>query len=302
MMKSMTMYRLSNPTVLPPGAIDEALSRRALADPLPTQQQSHGWMHVTPEDKQFVTGIGPYVLRYGLRDRVLPPSVVSDEVEDRCVAFEEGRGYRPGRKQKLAIKDEVMMALLPRAFIKTRSILVYLDLQHGWVCVGHTGELADDVLSGLRGAFDDGLYSGAESWWDQPFSLEMLMTEWVARKSAPGELDIGSNALLARMDDVVAQMKYVNRPPLDEGAQSLISSGFRAHELQLIYKNRLQFTMTNGGRFKRIRFLEFMDQSPEREGEELDIAAEAEIFLGDFKAMVSELAETSNQTAEQAVI
>ena len=55
-------------------------------------------------------------------DRLLPGSVVAEEVEARAIDLEKQQGYKPGRKQMLELKELVTEELLPKHSYEAEAV------------------------------------------------------------------------------------------------------------------------------------------------------------------------------------
>lgn len=64
---------------------------------------------------------------------------------------------------------------------------------------------------------------------------------------------------------------------MDEAVRKLITSGYRTNALQVIWDERLAFTLTEGGAFKSVRQLDFMDS---KDDDDPNFGAEIVAFYG----------------------
>ncbi|VEB42933.1 Recombination-associated protein rdgC [Chromobacterium violaceum] len=61
-------------------------------------------------------------------DKVLPASVIRDFVEMKVQEIEDKELRKVGRKEKLALKEQITDDLLPRAFVRSGRTSAYLDI------------------------------------------------------------------------------------------------------------------------------------------------------------------------------
>jgi recombination associated protein RdgC len=96
------------------------------------------------------------LIALAIEQRLLPSSVVNDEVRERAEKLTEEQGYAPGRKALRELKERVTEELMPRAFTKRRTTFVWIDPQNGWFVVdaGSPGK-AEEVIEHLRFCLDD---------------------------------------------------------------------------------------------------------------------------------------------------
>lgn len=99
----------------------EMLARHCAANEGHTAVFAAPCAHSTAELAHHVAGHTLICLE--TEDRLLPGSVVSEEVETRAIDLEKRQGYKPGRKQMRELKDLVTEELLPKAFTQKRRTL-----------------------------------------------------------------------------------------------------------------------------------------------------------------------------------
>jgi recombination associated protein RdgC len=99
---------------------------------------------------------GQWLIALAVEQRLLPSSVVNDEVKDRAEAMEAQQGYAPGRKQLKELRERVTEELMPRAFTRRRTTFVWIDPQNGWFCVDASSPgKAEEVIEHLRHCLDE---------------------------------------------------------------------------------------------------------------------------------------------------
>lgn len=87
-----------------------------------------------------------YAFTVRIQERIIPSSVVTEETDKRIAAFKEagGRKYKRG-----GIKDEVLLELIPKAFIRTTNVLcVYLKTS-GLLLIANTGNKVLNTVYGM---------------------------------------------------------------------------------------------------------------------------------------------------------
>lgn len=97
-----------------PKEIDTTLF--GVVDPQPTQESN---LCLLP-DAIEAQGTLTYVARFS--DRILPSSVVKEETEKYIDHIAQTTGRKPGRKECREIKEQVIIELLPRAFLRRTHV------------------------------------------------------------------------------------------------------------------------------------------------------------------------------------
>ena len=136
--KNLYIYRFTKPFELSPEEISEQLTEFEF-QPCESQELSRtGW--VPPlgrhgSDLVHVNG-GNIMLCAKRQDKLLPASVVAEEVEQQIEMIEEAEARSVGRKEKQSLKEEMIFTLMPKAFV--RSSLQYALLHRvkgGWLSI-----------------------------------------------------------------------------------------------------------------------------------------------------------------------
>ena len=81
-------------------------------------------------------------------EKVLPAAVVNEMVQEKILEAEDQQGRKLSKKERTAIKDELIFELLPRAFTFSNKTYAYIDPKGGWLIVdAASSKKAEDLLS-----------------------------------------------------------------------------------------------------------------------------------------------------------
>lgn len=145
MIKSALIYKFNKPFNATPESLDEDLSEFKFI-PCGSQDISK-FGFVSPLGKNgelfchHASGIT--VITTMKEEKILPAQVIKEALEEKVETIEHEDGRNLAKKEKDALKDEIIMALLPRAFTKkTRLNFYILDLEFGKVIVADTSSPA----------------------------------------------------------------------------------------------------------------------------------------------------------------
>lgn len=134
--------------------LNDLLAAKECPECGPVVHSVDGFVHpVKGSDFAIDVGHGLIALMYQRVERMLPASVVNAELAKRVDKIEEAQARKVYRKERLQLKDEIILDLLPRAFTKASRNLVVIDTEQSRVFVdaaSHTR--AEEVLSTLRDA------------------------------------------------------------------------------------------------------------------------------------------------------
>lgn len=155
--KNLQLYRLPTPWNIDLAKFEELLGRGPFVKCPSNQPMSRGW--VSPRrDGTLVFSLGrQWMIALSVEQRLLPSSVVNEEVKERADAMEAQQGYAPGRKQLKELRERVTEELMPRAFTRRRTTWhAWIDPTNGWFCVDASSPAkAEEVIEHLRHCLDE---------------------------------------------------------------------------------------------------------------------------------------------------
>jgi recombination associated protein RdgC len=144
MFKNAIIYRLTQKL----GDPGENLEQRKIREPGALEVSTTGWGKVGHGPEIFHQVENCTILTHERREKILPSSVVNEEVQERVekVEIEEGRRLR--RSEVAGIKEQVLTELLPRALVRTVKTSVLIDDARGLLIVDTASpKRADDATA-----------------------------------------------------------------------------------------------------------------------------------------------------------
>ncbi|AJY50862.1 MULTISPECIES: recombination-associated protein RdgC [Halomonadaceae] len=252
--KHLHLYRLHDAPELSSDALASALQEHA-AKPLGNADARRlGW--TAPAGRmgggQLVHEIQSHRLLSALRqERLLPASVVKEEVDELVADIEASESRKVTRKEKTAFKEQVTENLLPRAFVRSQKIDLWWDTKGQMIGINASSRTrAEDILDLLRETLGSLKVT--------PLSSQTLpiraMTTWLGDvASRPADLQLGDQVeLKAKGDDGVLRARQVD---LDsDEIQQLLESGRQASKLAMSLEGRLSFVLHDDLALKSLRF------------------------------------------------
>ncbi|TVP45747.1 MAG: recombination-associated protein RdgC [Halomonas sp.] len=252
--KHLHLYRLHDAPELSSDALESALQEHA-AKPLGSADARRlGW--TAPAGRlssgQLVHEIQAHRLLSALRqERLLPASVVKEEVDELVADIEASEGRKVTRKEKTALKEQVTENLLPRAFVRSQKIDLWWDTRGQLIGINASSRTrAEDILDLLRETLGSLKVTPLSS---QTVPIR-AMTTWLGdAASRPSDLQLGDQVeLKAKGDDGVLRARQVD---LDsDEIQQLLESGRQASKLALSLEGRLSFVLHDDLALKSLRF------------------------------------------------
>ena len=292
--RNLQLYRLPTPWNIDLAKFDEQLARAPFVKCPSNQPMSRGWVSPRRDGALVYSQGRQWMIALSVEQRLLPSSVVNDEVRERAELIEAQQGYAPGRKQLKELRERVTEELMPRAFTRRRTTYVWLDPQAGWFCVNAGSPAkAEEVIEHLRHCLDDFPLTMLHT----QISPQSAMADWLAGGDAPGAFTIDRDCELKAVGEEKAAVRYVRHPLDGDGISGEIkahlASGKLPTKLALTWDDRISFVLGEKLEIKRLAFLDLLKEEAEKSAEHAD-----EQFDADFALMTGELARFLPQLVE----
>ena len=152
--KNLKLYRLTQSIAFEAEALEAAMASKR-ARPCASQElTTYGFLAPfgKGEDAPLVHVSGDFLLIAAQKEeRILPGSVVRDAVKEKVDEIEAEQMRKVFKKERDQIKDEIIQAFLPRAFVRRTSIFAAIAPKQGLILVNSASDRrAEDLLSTLR--------------------------------------------------------------------------------------------------------------------------------------------------------
>lgn len=281
--KNLQIYRLPQPWAMTAAEVEEKLAKHRFQPCGSQDPRSEGWVAPVDWDERLVyEQNGQWLIALGSEDRLLPASVVRQEVNERAQVQAETQGFRPGRKQMQAIKEEVLQEFLPRAFTRRSRMYAWIDLRNGW--------LAIDASSPTRGerlleALHDAIVPLPVRLLRTERSPAAVMTQWLLAGEASGGFTLDCDCELRAVNEEKSTVRYLRHPLEAPEIRAHLEAGKQPVRLGLVLQDRVAVTLTDKGELKKLAFLDVVRESLEK----LDEDDAAAVFDAEFLLMAAEL-------------
>jgi len=264
----------------------EQLDGKRFAPTLSQQVESLGWAPVADEQLLMETDEAVGLL-FRREERAVPPRVVRDHAA-RMLAEQEGE-REPSRDEVRQAREAALLELLPQAFPRQAETRVIVDRRHRQVWFANAGEKRNSQISSL-------LRETLGEWRITPaFGSEehgSRLTRWLL-EGPPAGFELGDSAkLLEPRDGGSITITRLGLP--DENVLAHLRDGMTVEQLELIWRDRLRFTMRADGALTKVKALETLDDEFDDDG--LDdpatrLEAEQRLSLDVLRRLTDDLRE-----------
>ncbi len=282
--RNLTLFRYSESIAKTLKSLDSKLDEQRLRPCGPLELATQGF--ISPygrTEESLVHRIGNYALLTVAREvRLLPSSVIGDELAARLQKITEKEGRKVGSKERKRLKEEILTDFLPRAFTQLSKLNAYFSLKNGWLALDTASrKAAEEAVTQVRlalGSFPAVPMAAEES-------PRALMTDWLIRGKLPEGLGLGDECELRDPAETGAVVRCRHQDLETDEVREHLKSGKQVFQLGLVFDDRIGFVL---GEDLTVRKLRFLDQVQDELGETTQESAIAELDA-QFTLMTLEL-------------
>jgi recombination associated protein RdgC len=282
--KNLSIFRLTEDFTLAPADLEQKLEQMAFRPCGSHEEFTFGWTSpLGKSSEQLVHSANGFLMLCGKKEeRVLPASVVNEMMQEKILETEEQQGRKLSKKERTAIKDELIFELLPRAFTFSNKTYAYIDPKGGWLIVdAASAKKAEDLLSSLRKCLGS-LPAVPLNTIEKPVKI---MTEWLVNNQAPDDITIEDECELRSPEEEGGIIRCKRHDLSLPEIKNHLDTGKEVIKLAVNWADRIAFIIDENLAIKRLKFLDLIqDQVADTES-----GSEAEQFDVDFSIMSLEL-------------
>lgn len=287
MFKNVLVYRITHWEQPELAVIEEKLAAAPFVECGASQPESFGW--VPPRGEQHGALIesvgGQLLLRLMVETKAVPGSAVKIRLDAELDKLEQETGRRPKGKRAKELKEQIVHELLPRAFPKRSSTLVWIDPEARCVVVD-TGsqKKADRITSALIEALGGGMVLGLLQ---TQLSPAVAMAQWLSTKEAPHGFSVDRECELKQPDSEKATVRYARHSLEIDEVGAHIEQGKVPVHLALTWDGRVSFTLTDALVLKKVKLLDVVLEGKDADdgGFDTDVA----IATGELRKLIPDL-------------
>lgn len=258
--RNLIFYRFTPEPGFTPEHLEEALSQHPFRPCGSQELSSLGWSRPVKEmgDMLVFASQGFMLINLLQEERILPASVVKDALADKVDSIEAEESRKVYRKEKLQLKDEVVLDLLPRSFTRRKGLHALVMPQQGWIAVDATShKRAEELLNALREA----LGSLKVALPLTHLSADKVMTGWLTGEALPQGWALSDECELRDPMAEGAKISIKGQELLSEEIQAHLEAGMLAKRLAVDWQQQVELVLHEDLSLHRLRLTEeFRDQ------------------------------------------
>ena len=281
--KNLAIYRFNEAFTLSATELEQRLDTLPFNPCGKLEFSSFGWSAPLGGGHPLVhTTNGFMMLCANKQEKVIPVPVINELTSEQVQLAEDQQGRKLRKKERDAIKDEVIHGLLPKAFTLSRKTYAYIDPKGGWLVVdAATAKKAEELLSHLRKTLGTLAVTPPST----QISPAYTMTQWLT-ETPPGDITIENECELRMPEEEGSIIRCKRQDLSSPEIKNHLDAGKQAIRLAITWGERISFILEDNLTIKRLRFLDILkEQAAETESQD-----DIDRFDVDFSIMSLELA------------
>ncbi len=283
--KNIKLYRFTQAVDYDENELDERLQEHRFRPCGKQDKSKFGWVPPLGRHGDLLThATGGYIMICGQKqEKLLPATVVNEELAEKAQAFEDKEGRKLYRKEREQLKDDIIATLLPRAFTRNQKTFAYISPKDRLLVLNCSSNTkAEEFLAALRETLGSLPVAPVATksipsdvltqWLQQGYGDEHFVVTDECELYNPKE---DGNVIRCRGQDLES----------DEIATHL-KAGKRVKQVGIEWNESIQCVIDQELAIKKLKFADFiLEQADESNAEDA-----AQQFDQDFAVMTLELA------------
>lgn len=251
--KNLFFYRFTKPFDTSSDALEAQLATAGFRPCSANEQMTLGWASPLKNSEQLIHVTDRYwMLCLQKQERILPGSVIAEQVEIKAEEMEDQQHRKLSRKEKADLKEAVILELMPKAFTRTTRQYAYLCPSQGYLIINtSSGKQADDFTAHLRKTIGS-LPVQLPTVQQAPGAI---LTQWVLNpETMPTNFTLGFDCELKSTGEDKGSVKYRGLELEREQIEQQIQAGMEVAQIALNWRESFQFVLSTDLCVKRIKF------------------------------------------------
>ncbi|MBM1195630.1 recombination-associated protein RdgC [Pseudomonas weihenstephanensis] len=276
--KNLLIYRLTQDLPFDAQVLETALATKLARACSSQELATYGF--VAPfgkgEDAPLVHVSQDFLLIAARKEeRILPGSVVRDALKEKVEEIEAEQMRKVYKKERDQLKDEIIQAFLPRAFIRRSATFAAIAPKQGLILVNAASpKRAEDLLSTLREVVG--------SLPVRPLAVKVApsatMTEWVKTQKAADNFFVLDECELRDTHEDGGIIRCKRQDLTSDEIQLHLSTGKVVTQLSLAWQDKLSFVLDDKLVVKRLKFEDLLQDEAEQNGGDDDLGQQDASF------------------------
>lgn len=238
--------------------LEEALETARFVECSPSQDKSVGWTEPRGQAHgPLVESIGgQWILKLQIETKAVPGAVVRRKADERIQEIETTTGRKPGKKESREIREDIVHALLPLAFSKQSSVMVWFDMEARLMMTDAASQgKSDEVITALVRVLDGLPLTLLQT----TVSPQTAMAQWLLAQSddeLPPAFSVERECVLKSANEDQAMVKFTRHLLATDEVRKHVIEGKLPTQLALSWEGKASFVLSETGVLKKVTYLD----------------------------------------------
>lgn len=298
MFKNALVYQLTQPAWAYIEPLKEEAPQRMFQPSGATQNISVGFTAIQPdviEDPVAdIQGVTLFAVKR--QEKKVPGQAVTDILADKIAAIEEEQERKVYRKERMTMKDEIILDLLPKMPPVSAVTRGYIDPTRNLVVIdAGSAPRAEEVLNLIR----DTIGSFPVLKLTPTGSPAFAMSGWLQAQDCPEGIALLDEAVLRHPGELGAVARLKNEDLVGEAVQAMLNEGRLVESLRIVTQN-VSLTVTDEAwKLKRLVWPDPVEESEPEEDEVAKFESDALLMTTTLRSIIGTLGTAFGGWAEQ---
>lgn len=282
--RNLQLYRLTRPLKLDAEELEARLRAHRARPCEPLEPATYGWAPPVEGGEALSHAAGGSVLLCARREeRLLPGTVVREELDAKVLELETNEARKVGRRERNQLRDELVQTMLPRAFTRSQKTLAFIDDRNGWLVVDAANRnRADELVTLLRESLGS-LPAQPPAVQEAPSAV---LSRWLNEGSAARGWTMLDECELQDTDDEAGRIACKRQDLTSDEIRAHLHAGKQVIRMAVDWQERLQFVLHDDLSLRRLRFADVVAEELDRVESDDRLA----LFDAQFSLLTLELA------------
>ncbi|HAU1021428.1 TPA: recombination-associated protein RdgC [Legionella pneumophila] len=234
--------------------LNHSLTEEALKPCPPHARFTYGWVPAFEQEMVHEVA-GSTLICLGKEERILPRGVINKMLKEKIQQI-EAQGRPVKRAEKAQMAEDLEFELLPKSFCVQKKLLAILDsVSQRLIINTSSNNQASQLTSFLRKSIPGIVIEPL----NLTENLALRFAEWIhSPATLPDDFQLASDCLLFSLEDEKKRVHCKGYELPAEEILTLLAQGMGTAEISLIWKERIQFTLTQDFTFKKLKSLDYL--------------------------------------------
>lgn len=291
--KNAYIFKFTNKFDQSAESLEKALSENTFTPCGSTEQSHTGW--VSPLGK-LSTSLshsvnGSTLISLKKEERIIPPSVIKDLVDEKIEALEAESARSATKKEKEQFKEDVVFELLPRAFSRYSIVSGYINADENIIVIDTaTRSKAEDFLACLRKALGTLPVTSLST----ERSPDEIFTGWLDETPIEEPFVLGMSAKFEALGDDGAEFQCKNQDLKGDEVKRLLESDMYVTAINLEWDEAASFKIESDLSLKQIKFFDVLTEQNDDVNDDplAKLDADFALMAGEINRLINNLSTT----------